>query len=125
MQNDVARIEDVIVSLLLYNNFDQTSKWTVLSRCSSRRCSARSAPCDTPSWSRIKVSGVRNSLVVFLEVILKILLIKFESTPCRIRDDLRLWVRDIVSFHFLAFVSIFCTIHRQCSMKLNVNHKFV
>jgi hypothetical protein len=52
----------------------------------ARDGSTRSAPCDTPSWSRIKVSGVRNSSAVFLAVILKILLIKFESTPCRIRD---------------------------------------
>jgi hypothetical protein len=120
MQNDVARTEDVIISLLLNNGFDQTPKWTILSWCSSRWCSVSSAPCDSPSWSRIKVSGVRNSSAVFLAVILKILLIKFESTPCRIRDDSRLWVRDIVSFRFLAFVSIFHTVHRQCSTKLNV-----
>jgi hypothetical protein len=76
MQNDAARTEDVIVSLLL-NNFNQTSKWIVLLWCSSRWCLARSAPCSTP-WSRIKVSGVRNSSTIFLAVILKILLITFD-----------------------------------------------
>jgi hypothetical protein len=52
------------------------------------------------------VSRVRNSSAIFLTVILKIFLIQFESIPCRIRDDSWLWVCDIVSFHFLDFVSI-------------------